>query len=125
MGRLLAGIAAVAIGLFATPGLAQEKLTIWWAKGVYKAEDDALLAVVKKYEAKTGVKVELSWHAAQEMIPKVTAALDAGTPPDIAYADAFNLQTAGRWAFEGKLEDISDVIAPIKDRFAPNTAEAA
>ena len=111
-------------GCLATPGLAQEKLTIWWAKGFYKAEDDALLAVVKKYEAKTGVKVELSWHAAQEMIPKVTAALDAGTPPDIAYADAFNLQTAGRWAFEGKLEDISDVIAPIKDRFAPNTAEA-
>ena len=125
MGRLLAGIAAVAIGLFATPGLAQEKLAIWWAKGFYTAEDDALLAVVKKYEAKTGVKVELTWAAAPEMIPKVTAALDAGTPPDIAYADAFNLQTAGRWAFEGKLEDVSDVIAPIKDRFAPNTAEAS
>ena len=59
------------------------------------------------------------------MIPKVTAALDAGTPPDIAYADAFNLQTAGRWAFEGKLDDVSDIMAPIKDRFAPNTAEAA
>src|SRR5436190_3028705 len=125
MGRLLAGIAAVAIGLFATPGLAQETLTIWWAKGFYKAEDDALLAVARKYEAKTGVKVELTWAAAPEMIPKVTAALDAGTPPDIAYADAFNLQTAGRWAFESKLEDISDVITPIKDRFAPNTAEAA
>jgi len=125
MGRVLAAIAAVAIGLSATPGLAQDKLTIWWAKGFYKAEDDALLAVVKKYEAKTGVKIELTWHAAQEMIPKVTAALDAGTPPDIAYADAFNLQTAGRWAFEGKLEDISDVITPLKDRFAPNTAEAA
>ena len=54
MGRLLAGIAAVAIGLFATPGLAQEKLTIWWAKGAYQAEDDALLAVVKKFEAKIG-----------------------------------------------------------------------
>ena len=125
MGRLLAGIAAVAIGLFATPGLAQEKLTIWWAKGAYTAEDDALLAVVRKYEARSGVKVALTWHAAPEMIPKLTAAVDAGAPPDIAYADAFNLQTAGRWAFEGKLEDISDVIAPIKDRFAPNTAEAA
>src|SRR4029450_10198013 len=125
MGRLLAGIAAVVIGLFATPGLAQEKLTIWWEKGFYTAEDEALLAAVKKYEAKAGVKVELSLYAAQEMTPKVTAALDTGTPPDIAYADAFNLQTAGRWAFEGKLEDISDVITPIKARFAPDTAEAA
>ena len=125
MERLLAGIAVVAIGLCATPGLAQEKLAIWWAKGFYAAEDEALLAVVKKYEARSGVKVELTWLAAQDVIPKVTAALDAGTPPDIAYTDAFNLQTAGRWAFEGTLEDISDVIAPIKDRFAPNTAEAA
>ena len=115
----------MAIGLFATPGLAQEKLAIWWAKGAYQAEDDALLAVVKKFEARSGVKVELTWHAAPEMIAKLTAAVDAGAPPDIAYADAFNLQTAGRWAFEGKLEDISDVMAPIKDRFAPNTAEAA
>jgi multiple sugar transport system substrate-binding protein len=129
MGRLLAGIApmaiAVAIGLLATPGVAQEKLTIWWAKGAYQAEDDALLAVVKKIEARSGVNVDLTWHAAPEMIAKLTAAVDAGAPPDIAYADAFNLQVAGRWAFEGKLEDISDVMAPIKDRFAPNTAEAA
>ena len=125
MGRLLAGIGAVAMALFAMPTLAQDKLVVWWEKGFYTAEDDALLAVARKYEARTGVKVELTWQAAQEMIPKVTAALDAGTPPDIAYADAFNLQMAGRWAFEGKLEDISDVITPLKVRFAPNTAEAA
>ena len=125
MGRLLAGIAAVAIGLLATPGLAQEKLTIWWAKGAYQAEDDALLAVVRKFEARSGVKVDLTWHAAPEMIPKLTAAVDTGAPPDITYADAFNLQAAGRWAFKGKLEDISDVMGPIKDRFAPNAAEAA
>ena len=55
MGRLLAAVAAVAIGLFSLPGLAQEKLVVWWEKGLYKAEDDALLAVVKKYEARTGV----------------------------------------------------------------------
>src|SRR4030095_14479839 len=99
MGRLLAGIAAVAMGLFATPGLAQEKLTIWGEKGFYTAEGDAMLAVVERYAAKTVVKVELNWFAAREMSPKVTVALDAGTPPDIAYAEAFNLQATGRWAF--------------------------
>ena len=57
------------------------------------------------------------------MIPKTVAALDSGTPPDVAYADVYDFQVAGKWAFEGKLEDISDVINPIKDRFAPNTVE--
>ena len=32
---------------------AQEKLTVWWGKGFYKAEDDALFAAIKKFEAKT------------------------------------------------------------------------
>ena len=44
------------------------------------------------------------------MIPKTVAALDAGTPPDVAYADVFDFQVAGKWAFEGQLEDVSDII---------------
>ena len=31
---------------------AQEKLNVWWVKGFYKAEDDALFAAIKKYEEK-------------------------------------------------------------------------
>ena len=57
------------------------------------------------------------------MIPKTVSALDAGTVPDVAYADVYDFQVAARWAFEGRLEDISDIINPIKDRFAPNTVE--
>jgi len=104
---------------------AQEKLTVWWVKGFYKSEDDALFAAIKKYEDKTGVKVDLSQYAVQDMIPKTVSALDAGTPPDVAYADVYDFQVAGKWAFEGRLEDISDVISPMKAAFAPNTVETA
>ena len=123
MRRVIAGALAAAIALAAAPGFAQEKLTVWWVKGFYKSEDDALFAAIKKFEAKTGVKVELSQYAVQDMIPKTVAALDSGTPPDVAYADVYDFQVAGKWAFDGKLEDISDVIDPMKDRFAPNTLE--
>jgi multiple sugar transport system substrate-binding protein len=125
MRRVIAGALAVAIALAAAPGFAQEKLTVWWVKGFYKSEDDALYAAIKKYEAKTGVKVDLSQYAVQDMIPKSVAALDSGTPPDIAYSDTYDVQVAGKWAFDGKLEDISDVIEPMKDRFAPVTIETA
>jgi multiple sugar transport system substrate-binding protein len=40
--------------------MAQEKLTVWWVKGFYKSEDDALNEAIRKFEARTGVKVELS-----------------------------------------------------------------
>ena len=57
------------------------------------------------------------------MIPKTVAALDSGTPPDVAYADVYDFQVTGKWAFDGKLEDISDVITPMKDKFLKNTIE--
>jgi multiple sugar transport system substrate-binding protein len=125
--RTLAFAVAAAIGLFyaAAPATAQEKLTIWWVKGFYKSEDDALNEAIRKFEAKTGVKVELSQYAVQDMIPKTVAALDSGTPPDVAYADSYDVQAAGKWAFEGKLEDLTDILTPMKSAFAPNTLETA
>jgi multiple sugar transport system substrate-binding protein len=120
---LLAGVAAGL--LYSGAASAQEKLTVWWVKGFYKAEDDALFEAIKKYEAKTGVKVDLSQYAIQDMIPKTVAALDAGTPPDVAYSDTYDVQAGGKWAFEGKLEDMSDILLPMKSAFAPNTLETA
>src|SRR5256714_7187520 len=116
--RALAVVAAAAIGVaFSGAAAAQEKLTVWWVKGFYKSEDDALLEAVRKFEQKTGVKVDLSQYAVQDMIPKTVAALDSGTPPDVAYADVYDFQVAGKRAFDGRLEDISDVITPIKSIF--------
>ena len=119
----VASLAATGL-LVGAQASAQEKLTVWWVKGFYKAEDDALFAAIKKYEAKNkNVKIELSQYPIQDMIPKTVAALDAGTPPDVAYADVYDFQVTASWANDGKLEDISSVINPIRARFAPNTVE--
>src|SRR5947199_10811248 len=124
--QLKSWIAALLGAAVLSPALAQDKLTVWWVKGFYKSEDDALYAAIKKFEAKhKNVKVELSQYPIQDMIPKTVSALDSGSPPDVAYADVYDFQVAGKWAFDGKLEDISDVIEPQKDRFAKNTVETA
>ena len=120
----IAGTLAGAALLAAAPAMAQEKLTVWWVKGFYKAEDDALFAAIKKFEEKhKGVKIELSQYPVQDMIPKTVSALDSGNPPDVAYADVYDFQVTAKWAYDGKLEDISSVIDPIRTRFAPNTIE--
>ena len=102
---------------------AEEKLVVWWNKGFYKAEEDALLEVIHKFEAKTGVKIELSQYATQDMIPKLVAALDSGNPPDVTYADTYNFQGVGKWAAEGKLVDLGPIIEPIKGEFAQHPLE--
>ena len=122
-GKLAAALVAAGMLVAATPAAAQEKLVVWWVKGFYKSEDDALFAAIKKFEEKTGVKVELSQYPVQDMIPKTVAALDAGTPPDVAYADVYDFQVTGKWAYDGKLEDITSIVLPLKAQFAPNTLE--
>jgi multiple sugar transport system substrate-binding protein len=122
---LLFATAASGFFLSAAPAFAQQSITVWFSKGFYKSEDESLLAAIKKFEEKTKIKVELSQYAIQDMIPKTVAALDSGTPPDVAYADTYDVQASGKWAFEGKLEDITDVLKPMMDKFAPNTVETA
>ena len=99
----------------------RKTITVWFGKGFYKSEDDALLETIKKFEAKTGIKVELSQYAIQDMIPKTVAALDSGTVPDVAYSDSYDVQAQGKWAYEGKLEDLSDILEPMKDRRSRRT----
>ena len=68
---LLARAVLGAALLAAAPAFAQEKLTVWWVKGFYKAEDDALFDAIKKFEAKNkNIKVELSQYPVQDMIPE-------------------------------------------------------
>ncbi|MEK8024503.1 MAG: hypothetical protein RLY78_4257 [Pseudomonadota bacterium] len=112
----------IGTGLAASaPVWAQQSLTVWWNKGYYKGEDDALFAAIKKFEEKNkGVKVELSLYAPQEIIPKSVAALDAGNPPDVAYGDVYDFQVTAKWAFDGKLEDVTGIIDPIRAKFEPN-----
>jgi multiple sugar transport system substrate-binding protein len=120
--RMVVAAVGIAFGLMAAaPVMAQEKLTVWWVKGFYKAEDDALFAAIRKYEAKyKNVKVELSQYPIQDMIPKTVAALDSGSPPDVAYADVYDFQVTAKWAFDDKLEDITSVIDPLRSKFEPN-----
>src|SRR5437870_12496246 len=107
MKKIVAAVVTACLAAFAGHALAQEKVTVWWTKGFYKSEDDALFDAIKKYEAKTGAKVDLSQYAPQDIIPKTVSALDAGTPPDVAYGDVYDFQVGGKWAFDGKLEDIT------------------
>ena len=122
-GTMVKVLASCALA-FAGQAMAQEKLTVFWQKGFYKSEDDALYVAIKNFEAKhKNIKVELSQYSPQDMIPKTVAALDSGTPPDVAYGDVYDFQVTAKWAYEGKLEDISSVINPIRAKFAANTVE--
>ena len=119
--KLVVTAAIMATSLLAAgQASAQQKLTVWWQKGFYKSEDDALFAAIKKFEEKNkNIKIDLSLYAPQEIIPKSVAALDANNPPDVAYGDVYDFQVTAKWAFENKLEDVSSIINPLRNNFEP------
>ena len=65
--------------------------------------------MVDKFQKATGVKVDLSLYATEDCVTKSVGAVEAGTPPDVGFCTTYDFRTTGQWAFEGKLEDVSDV----------------
>ncbi|MEI8145526.1 MAG: ABC transporter substrate-binding protein [Alphaproteobacteria bacterium] len=112
---------AAVFGLAAPAAQAQtpETVTVWFTKGFYAAEDQALERVIQRYTAATGVKVELSLHSTEDCVTKSVAAVEARTPPDMAFCTTYDFRTTGRWAFEGRLEDLTSIITPIQSTFQP------
>src|SRR4051812_4665048 len=121
---LLAGAVAVSAFQAAGPAQAQQKLTIWWTKGFYESEDKALRDVIDRFQKKTGTQVELSLFATEDSITKAVSAVEAGSPPDVGFGTTYDFRPTGRWAYEGKLEDVSAVVDPLKAEFLPIAYES-
>lgn len=119
----LRGSLAAAALLVAIPALAQD-LVIWWNKGYYPAEDQRFEQIVKDYEQQTGKKISLSFQTTEDGGPKAVAALNAKNPPDILFNHLLDWNYSPKWAYEGVLEDVSDLIEPMKGRFDKTALES-
>ena len=85
--RARAVVLAVAIVL-APLGARAADLVVWWEKGFYPQEDEAVAEIVAAFEQETGKQVELVQPAQDEMFDKAQAALEAGQPPDFLFGTA-------------------------------------
>jgi multiple sugar transport system substrate-binding protein len=114
--RARAVVLAVAIAL-APLGAQAADLVVWWDKAYYPQEDVALAALVRDFEQKSGVKVELVRYQDIEVSEKIEAAIVAGRPPDFLFSLAPVFGQVARWANENRLVDLTDAIAGSADLF--------
>jgi multiple sugar transport system substrate-binding protein len=84
--RNVLGAAAVGAGLLAAPAVrAQSNTTLRFLNSETAPESQAVLrAAAAEYESKTGVKIVLDSSPISGAYPKVMAAINAGTPYDLA-----------------------------------------
>ncbi|MEB3341180.1 ABC transporter substrate-binding protein [Okeania sp.] len=93
-------------------------LTIWWTKGFYPEEDEAIKQIVEEWQKNSGYPVELLFFNDDESL-KITLleAVAAEKPPDIVYNYGLEFGISPRLAWEDKLADVSDVIEPVKSLY--------
>jgi multiple sugar transport system substrate-binding protein len=116
--QIRAIVLAAAI-IMVPPGAPAADLVVWWQKGYYSQEDAALKEVVAAFEQETGKPVELVLYAMEELPDQIAVALEAGAPPDFAFGFWASDHIA-EWAFEDRLVDLTDTVAPFSDLFDPN-----
>ncbi|MGB3693103.1 MAG: ABC transporter substrate-binding protein [Spirulinaceae cyanobacterium] len=97
-------------------------LNIWWDKGYVLEEDEAIQQVIKGWEQKSGQKADVSFYNADEIAQKANRADHSGKPPDVLFSSRAEYPLL---AWEGILGDVSEVIEPVKDLYAPVALEAA
>ena len=115
-------LATTLLTAVSTQAFAQD-LTIWWNKSYYPEEDEQFDKTVAAFEAESGLDIEYVYYTNEDVPRKVLAALTAGQPPDLSYGFLFDLAHTSRWAYEGVLEDVSDVVGEIKDYLLPTAIQ--
>jgi len=96
------------------------ELIIWWNRGYYPEQDEAIEQVVEKWKQETGNQVKLSFFSEEDTLKEAIAALEIGNPPDILFSERADFTLIPQWAWEGKLADVSAVIEPIKNLYEPS-----
>jgi multiple sugar transport system substrate-binding protein len=95
-------------------------LVVWWEKGIYAQEDEAVAETIGAFEQDTGKRVELVQPTEMELPDKMTAAFEAGTPPDFVFGVLLQ-DYVGPWADDDRLVDLSDTIGHFSDLFDPDS----
>jgi multiple sugar transport system substrate-binding protein len=100
-------------------------LRVWWEQGYSSQEDEALQKIINEWEKKTGHKIDLFLSGTDELLQKSLRASKAGNLPDVILSFKAERSISTRFAWDGKLADVSDVIEPVKNLYSKDILKSA
>jgi multiple sugar transport system substrate-binding protein len=116
-----ARIVFIALPLILAPlGTQAADLVVWWEKGYYAQEDEAVREIVGAFEQKSGKQLELVQPTESELPGKIVASFEADTPPDFVFGVLLQ-DYIGPWAADDRLADLSEVVGGFSDLFDPDS----
>jgi multiple sugar transport system substrate-binding protein len=110
----------VALLVTAPLGARAADLVVWWEKGYYPQEDQAIAEIIAAFEQESSKRVEVVFQKTEDVADKILAALEADRPPDLAFALRLRHYFV-QWALEDRLVDLTDTVGFFSDLFDPET----
>jgi multiple sugar transport system substrate-binding protein len=92
---------------------------VWWEKGYYDQEDEAVREIIAAFEQESGKRVGLVQPTLDELPGKLKAVLEARQPPDFAFGVLLQ-DYSGPWAADDRLVDLTDTVGHFADLFDPD-----
>jgi multiple sugar transport system substrate-binding protein len=114
----------VAAIVMAPLGAMAADLVVWWEKGFYIQEDEAVREIIGAFELETGKEVQLVQPYQDELPEKAQAAVEVGQPPDFLFGTT-SPNWAPRWAYEDRLADLKGALGPLLDLFDDDAIEVS
>ncbi|MGK7872193.1 MAG: ABC transporter substrate-binding protein [Xenococcaceae cyanobacterium] len=106
-------------------------VTIWWNRSYFPEEDEALEQVVREWERSQTepgnegeLDAELSFYSADDIVKRTIRAIEEGNPPDILFFENAESTLSPRWAWDGNLAEVKDVLKPVKDLYSTTALES-
>jgi multiple sugar transport system substrate-binding protein len=120
----LAPVILAATLILAPLGARTADLVVWWEKGFYPREDEAVAEIVSTFEQDTSKKLDLVQPSQAEIQDKAESALAAGRPPDFLFS-TLSQRWIPRWAYEGRFTDLEAVLGPVLGLFDADAIEVS
>jgi multiple sugar transport system substrate-binding protein len=102
-----------------------KKLVVWWNRGYYKEEDEAMLKIAEEFRKAKNVDLDISFTIQEDLRNKIISALTARRGPDVAFCFYNDWEIMPKYAWEGQLVETSDTINELKPRYIEKFLEVA
>ncbi|MFZ3234475.1 MAG: ABC transporter substrate-binding protein [Stellaceae bacterium] len=116
---LRSSLAVAAAGSLARPHVANAAATtatVWWVQGFAQEEDVSIKKIFADYEKASGNTIDYSLVPYAPHRQKVISAMTSGEVPDLFPANP--AEVGALFAWQGKLTDVSDVVATQKAQYS-------
>jgi multiple sugar transport system substrate-binding protein len=121
-----ASLGLAAAGSVTRPFIAKaaaKTATVWWVQGFIPEEDAAFRKLVSAYEKQSGNTIDYSIVPFAPLRQKIISAITSGVVPDVINATPPEVVPLQAW--EGRLEDVTDVVETQKAHFFPTALASA